>query len=147
HRDAGQREFLTRRLARAETQRRKLLDAYYTGAIDVATLKVEQDRIGRDLAAAKDSLADLDANLTEWQEILTLAARFATRCAEAYRKADDKTRRLFNTAVFESIAVKAGRVAEVSYREPFDDLFTGGEFEYGDLVRSSRLGLTWAFVA
>lgn len=30
HRDTGQREFLTRQLARAETQRRKLLDAYYT---------------------------------------------------------------------------------------------------------------------
>ncbi|MHB8342426.1 MAG: recombinase family protein [Mycobacteriales bacterium] len=138
HRDAGQREFLTRRLARAETQRRKLLDAYYTGAIDVATLKVEQDRIGRDLAAAKDSLADLDANLTEWQEILTLAARFATRCAEAYRKADDKTRRLFNTAVFESIAVKAGRVAEVSYREPFDGLFAGGRVGAPTTRRSGR---------
>ncbi|MHB8452542.1 MAG: recombinase family protein [Mycobacteriales bacterium] len=145
HRDAGQREFHTHQLARAETQRRKLLDAYYTGAIDVATLKVEQDRIGRDITTAKDSLADLDANLTEWQQILTLAATFATRCAEAYRKADDPTRRLFNTAVIERIAVKDGQIAEVGYRPPFDDLFKGGEFEYETLVRSSRLGLTWAF--
>jgi len=61
HRDAGQREFLTRQLARAETQRRKLLDAYYTEAIDVRTLKTEQDRIGADITAAKDKLADLDA--------------------------------------------------------------------------------------
>ncbi len=61
HRDAAQREFLTRQLARAETQRRKLLDAYYTEAIDVRTLKTEQDRIGADITAAKDKLADLDA--------------------------------------------------------------------------------------
>jgi len=42
--------------------------------------------------------------------------------------------------------VKDGRIAEVSYREPFDDLFRGGEFEYETLVRSSRKGLTWDFV-
>jgi site-specific DNA recombinase len=63
--DAAQCELLTRRVAKAEAERRKLLDAYYRGAIDVPTLKVEQARIGADLATAQDRLADLDANLTE----------------------------------------------------------------------------------
>ena len=87
--DAAQRELLTRRLTKAETEERKLLDAYCGGAIDVATLKTEQARIGTDLNTAKDRLTDLDANHTEWQEILELAATLATRCGEAYRKADD----------------------------------------------------------
>ena len=107
--DAAQRELLTRRLAKAEAQRRKLLDAYYAGAIDVTTLKSEQARIGADIQAAKDRLGDLDANLGEWQEILDLAATFATRCGDAYRKASDRTRKQFNAAVFERLDVKDGR--------------------------------------
>ena len=62
--DAAQRALLTDRLAKAENERRKLLDAYYGGAIDVPTLKTEQARIGSAIDAAKDRLRDLDANLT-----------------------------------------------------------------------------------
>jgi DNA invertase Pin-like site-specific DNA recombinase len=63
--DAAQRELLSRQLAKAEGERRKLLDAYYGGAIDVPTLKTEQARIGSAIDAAKDRLADLDADVTE----------------------------------------------------------------------------------
>ncbi len=63
----SRRSRVTRRLGRAEAERRKLLDAYHAGAIDVPTLKTEQARIGADITAANDRLADLDANLTEWQ--------------------------------------------------------------------------------
>ncbi len=52
-------------------------------------------------AKAKDRLAELDANLTEQQEILELAASLATRGGDAYRKANDRTRKLSNTAVSE----------------------------------------------
>ena len=128
--DAAQRELLTRRLAKAEGQRRKLLDAYYAGAIDVTTLKAEQARIGADIQAAKDRLADLDANLGEWQEILELAATFATRCADAYAKASDRTRKQFNAAVFERLDVKDGRLCHEQYRPPFDDIFSVPEFSY-----------------
>ena len=136
--DAAQRELLTRRLTKAEAERRKLLDAYYGGAIDVATLKTEQARIGTDVNTAKDRLADLDANITEWQEILELAATLATRCGEAYRKADDRSRRLFNAVVFERLDVKGGRLCEMRYRPPFDDIFGVPEFEYETRVEVQR---------
>jgi site-specific DNA recombinase len=128
--DAAQRELLTRRLAKAESERRKLLDAYYAGAIDVATLKTEQGRIGTDLTTTKDRLGDLDANLTEWQEILELAASLATRCGDAYRKASDRTRKQFNAAVFDRLEVKDGRLSRQEYRPPFDDIFSVVGFEY-----------------
>jgi len=128
--DAAQRELLRRRLAKAETQRRKLLDAYYGGAIDVPTLKAEQARIGTDIESTKDRLGDLDANLGEWQEILEMAATFATRCGDAYRKGSDRTRKQFNAAVFERLDVKDGRLCHEEFRPPFDDIFTGPEFEY-----------------
>jgi hypothetical protein len=52
----AEREFLTGKLAKAETERRKLLDAYYGGAIDVAVLKTEQARIGRTSERRKSAL-------------------------------------------------------------------------------------------
>jgi len=132
--DAAQRELLTRRLAKAEAQRRKLLDAYYAGAIDVTTLKSEQARIGADIQVAKDRMGDLDANLGEWQEILELAATFATRCGDAYAEASDRTRKQFNAAVFERLDVKDGRLCHEEYRPPFNDIFSVSEFEYGTRV-------------
>ena len=132
--DAAQRVLLTGQLAKAEGERRKLLDAYYGGAIDVPTLKTEQTRIGSAIDTAKDRLVDLDANVGEQQEILELAASLATRCGDAYRKSNDRTRKLFNAAVFERLDVKGGRLCHEQYRPPFDGVFTVSEFEYGTRV-------------
>ena len=129
--DGAQRELLTGQLAKAEGERRRLLDAYYGGAIDAPTLKTEQTRIGSAIDAAKDRLADLDANVGEQQEILELAASLTTRCGDAYRKSNDRTRKLFNAAVFERLDVKGGQLCHEQYRPPFDGVFTVSEFEYG----------------
>ena len=48
---------MTRKLAKADTERRKLLDAYYANAIDVTTLKAEQARIAADVRAAEERLS------------------------------------------------------------------------------------------
>ncbi|MGC9962801.1 MAG: recombinase family protein [Acidimicrobiales bacterium] len=139
HRSAAEREFLTRGLAKAETERRKLLDAYYAGAIDVAVLKAEQARLGNDIRSAQEGLATVDANLADWQEILETAMRFATNCAKAYARASSQTRRRFNQAVFKRIEVRDGKIAGYSCHEPFDVLFSRSEFEYGDLVEVGGL--------
>ncbi len=139
HRNAAEREFLANKLTKAEAERRKLLDAYYAGAIDVKVLKEEQDRIGADIRAVEERLAAVDTHLDEWKEILGIAMRFATKCARAYAKASDKTRRRFNTAVFKQLAVRDGRIADVEYQGPFDVLFGVPEFEYGDLVETMGL--------
>jgi DNA invertase Pin-like site-specific DNA recombinase len=139
HRNASEREFLTRKLTKAETERRKLLDAYYAGAIDVAVLKAEQVRIASDIRGAEERLAAVDAHLAEWQEILETAMRFATNCAKAYGRASAQTRRRFNQAVFKRIEVGDGKVVGYTCHEPFDVLFSTPEFEYGDLVETSGL--------
>ena len=100
----------------------------------MSTLKTEQARIGSAIDAAKDRLADLNANLTEQQEILALAASLATRCGDAYGKANDRTRKLFNAAVFERLEVKGGRLCHEQYRPPFDGVFNVSGFEYGTRV-------------
>src|SRR5207249_1170313 len=60
-RNAVERELLARRLTKAEGERRKLLDAYYAGAIDVGVLKAEQARISNDIRSVEERLAAVDA--------------------------------------------------------------------------------------
>lgn len=133
-RSTAERELATRRLAKLETQKRKLLDAYYAGAIDVPMLKAEQDRLGKELRACESSLVGLDANLQEWQEVLRTAMRFAANCADAYGKASDKTRRMFNKAVLEKVLIRDGHVAEAEFRKPFDGLLSLTGIEYASVV-------------
>jgi site-specific DNA recombinase len=138
-RNAAERQVVTRQLAKTETERRKLLDAYYASAIDVTTLKAEQARIADDVRAAQVRLASIDAHLAEWQEILETAMRFATNCAKAYARASDPTRRRLNQAVFSRIAVRDSKIVDVGYHPPFDLLFSSSKFEYGDLVEMTGL--------
>jgi dCTP deaminase len=74
-----------------------------------------------------------------------LPATLATRCGDAYRKAGDRTRRLFNAAVFTRLEVQDGRLCHEEYRPPFDDIFNVSGFEYG--TRERATGIEPAFSA
>ncbi len=60
--------------------------------------------------------------------------RFSTRCATAYHRARDRTRRLLNAAVLDEVPARDGHVIDAAYREPFDVLLSSPKFEYGDAV-------------
>jgi hypothetical protein len=66
-----------------------------------------------------------------------MSSTFAANCADAYGKAGDKTRRLFNKAVFKKVLVRNGRVAGADFQEPFDAFFSSPEFEYATVVEKS----------
>ena len=102
-------------------------------------LRREQERIGAELRAIESRQATLDASLDDWQEVMDLALRFSTRCATAYRRGSDRTRRLFNAAVLEDVHVRDGHVVEAAYKEPFDLLFSVPKFEYDDVVGAGGL--------
>ena len=133
----AERELLAHRREHAEAERFKLMEAYYANAIDVTMLRREQERIGADLRAIESRQAVLDASLEDWQEVIDLALRFSTRCATAYRRGGDWTRRLFNAAVLDEVHVRDGHVVEAAYKEPFDLLFSSPKFEYDNLVEVS----------
>ena len=78
-------------------------------------------------------------SLDDWQEVMDLALRFSTRCATAYRRGSDRTRRLFNAAVLDDVRVRDGHVVEAAYKEPFDLLFSVPKFEYDDVVGAEGL--------
>src|ERR1700680_436862 len=133
-RNSAERTAIVTQLQRVETERRQLLDAYYAGAVDVVTLRTEQERISREARRLQERLASVDASLEEWQEVLGTAIRFASDCAAAYRRADDRIRTQFNAAMFEELLVRAGRVAGGRSRPPFDLLFGMPRFECQCLV-------------
>jgi hypothetical protein len=133
-RKATERTSLVNQLQRVENERRKQLDAYYASAVDVVTLRREQERINGETRTLQDRPSQVDASLGEWQTVLDIGIRFAADCAAAYRRATEKTRALFNQAVFEQLLVRDGRIAEGRYGSPFDLLFNLQEFEYHDLV-------------
>ena len=126
-RNAADRDVQTKRLTVLEGQRRKLPEAYYAGAIDVAMLREEQDRIGRETRQAEELLKSADAGLAESQSVLHLAMLLATNCPNAYRLADHRIKRQFNEAVF---------VAKARYQGPFWPFFAP-EFEHSGLERET----------
>ena len=83
----------------------------------------------------------LTRTLAEWQEILAIAPKFATNCARAYRSAKERTRKLYNVAVFDKLLVRDGAIAEVKYREPFELIFNATEFEQRRMERETRFEL------
>jgi len=144
-RNAADRDLQTKRLTVREGQRRKLLEAYYADAIDVAMLREEQDRIGRETRQAEELLRSADAGLAEWQSVLDLAMRLATNCANAYRLADHRIQRQLNEAVFEEIVVRDGHVAEARYQALFGLFFCARVRTFrsgaGDGLRTRYLNL------
>ncbi|HUY96822.1 MAG TPA: hypothetical protein VMW47_04225 [Verrucomicrobiae bacterium] len=59
------------------------------------------------------------------------ASCLATRCGDPHRRANDRTRTLFNAAVVERLDVKAGGLRPEQYRPSFDGIVTVSEFESG----------------
>ncbi len=135
----AERELLAHRREHAEAERFKLMEAYYANAIDVQMLRREQERIGAEVRSIESRQGVLDASLEDWQEVMDLALRFSTRCATAYRRGGDRTRKLFNTAILDEVHVRDGHVVEATYKEPFDLLFTVPKFEYDDAVGAGGL--------
>ncbi len=135
----AERELLAHRREHAEAERFKLMEAYYANAIDVQMLRHEQERIGAEVRSIESRQGALDASLDDWQEVMDLALRFSTRCATAYRRGGDRSRKLFNTAVLDEVHVRDGHVVDATYKEPFDLLFSVPKFEYDDAVGARGL--------
>jgi hypothetical protein len=74
------------------------------------------------------ALRHVGATLAQCQEILGIAMRFAQSCGAAYRVANEHTRTLYNRAVFETLIVRDGVIAEPEYAAPFGIVFGVDEF-------------------
>lgn len=126
---AGEREQMEQQRVKLTTQRQKLLDAHYAGAIPLDLLKAEQDRIASQLMRIQGQLADADANYEQARAVLADTLDLTRDCHAAYLEANDNTRRLFNQAFFKKIYIDEDdetreRTVRVDYNSPFDDLLS-----------------------
>lgn len=126
-RNAAERDFQTRRLARLEQKRRKVMDAYYAGAVDITMLKSETEAIDREVRQVNDRLRVVDAGLEQWRRILDKARDFVPNCALGYRKGNPHVRKQFATTVFSSLWVRGGRITEHELTPFFAALYGASE--------------------
>ena len=112
---------LERQRTRLTNERTKLLQAHYAGAIPLDLLKSEQDRIGQQLTAVEARLRTTAARFDEMARNLARALDLLGNCHDAYQRATDRERRLFNQALFTHIYVEEDGVT-VDLAKPFGGL-------------------------
>ncbi|MHB8871961.1 MAG: recombinase family protein [Candidatus Doudnabacteria bacterium] len=121
-----EQQFITRRMTKLADQRLKLMEAYYAQAVPLEVLKKEQTRISGELEDCQGRLEVLKNGDDDIKSTLNLALDMASRCFEAYTKANPKVRRMFNQAFFKKVSIKNKKVSELHYTNIFALLFDAG---------------------
>ena len=109
------------RLRQLAKEREKLLRAYYADAIDVATLKREQNRINAEVAWAESQLATDGERIAQAKQIIDLALDLAKDCAASYRKPGPRSARCGTEHSSARSAFETTR-SPTSSKEPFASL-------------------------
>ncbi|MGW0019947.1 recombinase family protein [Rhodococcus sp. NPDC003382] len=112
---------LSNQKERLLTERTRLLQAHYAGAVPLDLLKSEQDRIARQLGAVEERLSAANVAIDDVEANLQRALDYATNCYRGYLAAGPHVRRLYNQAFFEKIYVEDDDV-RVTLHEPFKTL-------------------------
>ena len=96
----------------------KLLHAHLDDTISADLYRAEQAKINRDLASTEVRLAALQTEFAVLETNLSDALSLVGNCYEAYVRAPDRLRRLFNQAFFERILVDRDDHVEADLAEP-----------------------------
>ncbi|MCP4307742.1 MAG: hypothetical protein GY788_23295 [bacterium] len=111
-----------RRLGSLRGKRKKLLQAHYADAIPVELLKEEQTRITVEETQAQRILDSCTLRFDEIERNLDQALALVADCLEAYRRASNELRRIYNQAFFERIWIGEHGVEGVDLTLPFAHL-------------------------
>lgn len=106
-------KLLRQRLDRLESERTKVLAAYYDEAVTSDQLKAEQKRIDREVAELQDQLTQTEQGLTEANERVERALTLAEDLQRAYVTASPKVRRRYNQALLPKVYVEGGVVTHI----------------------------------
>jgi site-specific DNA recombinase len=123
-----------RRLARAEFEREKLLQAYFADALPLDQFKREQTRIAAEIDGARAELGKAEAANSPYQSMLETALSYIRDARSSYANADPYVKRLWNRTLIERIEIKGGQVAGVALKQPFAGLFLLASSNKGTLV-------------
>src|SRR5215467_12002036 len=130
-----------RRLARAEHEREKLLQAYFADALPLDMFKREQKRVTTEIGLAQAEIQRLQVADSPYQELLEFALSLIRDARHGYASASPYLKRLWNQALLARIEVAGGRVVYVQLRPPFDAIFSWRGSNKGCLVGGTGLYL------
>ena len=121
-----------KQLVKLEHARKRLLDAYLAGALELTDFRDQQDGIVGEIAAAKRAIEIKEIRWKDVETTFDQVLYLAHHCGEAYELAPPCTRRLLNQALFEMIFLNCGDVVGVTLTEPFVGVLSQ------DLVREAE---------
>jgi site-specific DNA recombinase len=99
------------RLSRLTHERDRLLHGYLKKLIDDDQFRGEQERIGREIKDANDSLAQQVVEFSEVEGIITEALEVAANCQQSYREAPEELRTKLNQLFFKRLRVDTFGIA------------------------------------
>ncbi|MGH2600637.1 MAG: hypothetical protein ACRDQW_02670 [Haloechinothrix sp.] len=118
----------TRRKARLEDERHKLLQAHYAGAIPQDLLAEEMKRLTRGLTEAEAEISSARTTTRELENTLSQALQAAGHCQAAYQEARPHIRRQINQGFFTKLFIdEDGSVERYELTEPFAVLLGTGQ--------------------
>src|SRR4051794_33333318 len=106
HRDAEAdlRRFKVER-ERLESERTKLMQAHYKGAVPIEVLRAEQSRLTTALGRVVGSIEELERDWDQIEDNLSRCLNYLTNCQAVYANASNTLRRQLNQALFDCIEV------------------------------------------
>jgi site-specific DNA recombinase len=133
-----ERQQLVTRQRRALDERAKLLEAHYANAIPLDLLRIEQERISRELEHVEERLAALELRFDVVEQNLKAALVFVANLDRAYEEAGSKLRRQMNQALFTLILISDDGEVTAELRPPFQLLFQAIGSTEGDLIHQHQ---------
>ena len=123
-----------RRLAKANHERERLLQAYLADALPLDVLKREQKRVAKVIGLAEQEISRAEAADSPYRELLEFAVSLIRDAQERYSGADPYGKRLWNQSLLERVEVKSGQITRVELKPPFEDLLLFASSNKGSLV-------------
>lgn len=117
-----------RQQQRLDTERQKLLDAHYAGAVPLDMLKREMTRLTRELHDADKLAQSVTRSQEELMRLLNAALALCQHCYELYETVERREQRMFNQGFFTKLSIaQDGSVQHAELQEPFAQLLARDE--------------------
>ena len=122
-----------KRIAHLETERQRLLRLYLAGGLEMDAFQREQDRIAAE-AQALSNRAEPEPDLQLAPTVVERAFAIIDNIAEAYLRATERERAMWNEAVFAGIWVGDREIKRTEYRDLFASILSDTSSNWVSLV-------------
>ena len=122
-----------KRIAELAAERQRLLRLYLAGGLEMDALQREQDRIGAETQALS-ARAEPEADLDLAPKVVERAFAIIDNIADAYLRANERERSMWNEAVFARIWVGDREVKRTDFRDMFASILSDTSSNWASLV-------------